>query len=72
MEDKNYFTKLSYKKNHEILLPLLYMLKVHNDKDKVMAKVHDLEMDDNERKYYTELVDYLVAFSGGKDWAGQT
>ena len=71
VRDRNYFTKLAYKKNHEILYPFLYMLKAHNDRDKVMAKVHELEMDDNEREYYTELIDHLLAFAKGKDWPGR-
>ena len=68
--EKEIFTKLSYKKNYDMLFPSFFQFKTKESREKLRLKVKETTLEENERDFYNALLDYFsISFKDG-EWLG--
>ncbi len=64
------FTKLSYKKNADTLIPLFHGSYNKTGLEKFRLKLTEIKLDENEKKFYNSIIDYIGILFKEEEWVG--
>ena len=68
--EKETFTKLSYKKNFEMLFSSFNLYKNEDSREKLRSEVKETKLDENERDFYNSILDYYSILLKDGEWLG--